>query len=69
MVSNPGAIEEFCSSENLVVLDIQRPQPALLAHGDRNEVADLDQLRLREIPVQAFPQRIVGGQSQVMHSA
>ncbi len=29
-----------------MVLDIQRPQPTLLAHGDRNEVADLNQFRL-----------------------
>ena len=28
-----------------MVLDIQGPQPALLAHGDRDEVADLNQLR------------------------
>src|SRR3954470_3282729 len=35
--------------QDLVVLDVERAQPALLAHGQRDEVADLDQLRLAEV--------------------
>ena len=44
------------AGENLVMLDVQRAQPALLAHGDGDEIADLDQLRLAEVLVQAVPQ-------------
>src|SRR5256885_10011410 len=43
------------ASENLMVLDVERAQPALLAHGDRNEIADLDQFRLTEVLVQPRP--------------
>ena len=44
-----------------MVLDVQRPQPALLPHGGRDEVAQLDQLRLAEVAVQALPEGVVGG--------
>jgi hypothetical protein len=42
-----------------VVLDAERAQPALLSHGNRDEVADLDQFRLAEMLVQARPERFV----------
>ena len=58
------------SGENLVVLDVEGAQPALLAHRDGDEIADLDQLRLAEVLVQPRPQvRRSTGRSQVMHSA
>src|SRR5471030_1454314 len=50
------------AGENLVVLDVERAQPALLAHGDGNKIADLDQLRLAEMLVQPRPERVVAGQ-------
>ena len=40
----------------------ERAQPALLAHGDGDEVADLDQFRLAEMLVQPRPERVVGRQ-------
>src|ERR1700733_249935 len=50
------------AGENLVMLDVERPQPALLTHGNGDEVADLHQLRLREMRMQTLPQGIVGRQ-------
>ena len=50
------------SGQNLMMLDVQRAQPALLAHRDGDEIADLDQLRLAEVLVQAVPQLVVGRQ-------
>ena len=44
------------------MLDVERAQPALLAHGDGDEIADLDQLRLAEMLVQPRPERVVGRQ-------
>src|ERR1700722_18746184 len=46
----------------LVVLDVQEPQPALLAHGQGDEAAELDQFRLGEMPVKPVPQLIAGVQ-------
>jgi hypothetical protein len=43
-----------------VVLDVERAQPALLAHGDGDEIADLDDLRFGEVRVQPRPQNVVG---------
>jgi len=43
------------TGQNLMVFDVQRAQPALLAHGDGDKIADLDQLRLAEMLVQAGP--------------
>src|SRR2546423_11798956 len=37
--------------EHLMMLDVQGAQPALLAHRERYEIADLDQLRLAEMLV------------------
>src|SRR5271166_7092480 len=47
--------------QHLVVLDAERAQPPLLPHGERGEIADLDQLRLAEMLVQTCPERIVDG--------
>src|ERR1700730_17175260 len=52
-----------CSAgENLVVLDAEGAQPALLSHGQRDEITDLNQLGLAEMLVQAGPELIVNGQ-------
>ena len=48
--------------QDLVVLDVERAQPSLLAHGQRDEVADLDQLRLAEVLVQPRPEFLVDRQ-------
>src|SRR5579872_4146780 len=48
--------------QDLVMLDVQQPQPALLAHGQGDEAAELDQFRLGEVLVQPLPQRVVGVQ-------
>jgi hypothetical protein len=48
--------------EHLVVLDVEEPQPALLAHGQRDEAAKLNQLRLGEVLVKPIPERVVGVQ-------
>src|SRR5215470_2810605 len=44
------------------MLDVERAQPALLAHGKGNEIADLDQLRLGEMRPQPRPEGIIGRQ-------
>src|SRR3974377_472156 len=46
--------------ENLVMLNIHGPQPALLSHCDSDEITDLDQFRFAEMLVQARPEDIVG---------
>jgi len=43
-----------------MVLDVQQPQPALLAHGECDETAELDQLRLGKMFIQSLPERIIG---------
>src|SRR5215831_7353882 len=50
------------AGENLVVLDAERAQPALLPHGQRDEIADLDQLGLAEMLVQPGPELVVDRQ-------
>src|SRR5690348_14332839 len=50
------------AGENLVMLDVERAQPSLLAHGQRHEIADLDQLRLAEMLVQPRPELVVDRQ-------
>ncbi|HMH93807.1 MAG TPA: hypothetical protein VK586_22340, partial [Streptosporangiaceae bacterium] len=42
-----------------MVLDVEQPQPALLAHRQGNEAAELDQFGLGEVPVQPLPQRVI----------
>src|SRR6266571_243845 len=46
--------------EQLLVPDAQRADPALLAAGEGDEVAQLDDLRLGEVGVQALPEGVVG---------
>ena len=48
------------SGEHLVVIDVQEPQPALLAEREADHAAELDQLRLAEVAVQAIPEGIIG---------
>src|SRR5450830_812544 len=50
------------ASENLVMLDVERTQPALLSHGNGDEIADLDQFGLAEVLMQPRPERVVGRQ-------
>src|SRR5262245_24461471 len=50
------------AGQDLVVLNIKSAQPALLAHGQRDEIADLDELRLAEVLVQARPELVVDRQ-------
>src|SRR6266545_2492664 len=46
--------------EQFLVPDAQRADPALLAAGEGDEVAQLDDLRLGEVAVQALPEGVVG---------
>src|ERR1700681_4957023 len=48
--------------ENLVMLDVQCAQPALLSHGNGDEIADLNQFGLTEMLVQTGPQLVAGRQ-------
>jgi hypothetical protein len=41
-----------------VVLDVERPQPALLAHCQGDKAAKLDKLGLAEVPVQPLPELV-----------
>ena len=41
------------------MVDAQQPDPALLAEGEADEAAELDQFRLREVVVQRLPGRVV----------
>src|SRR5262245_44678661 len=43
-----------------MVLDVQKPEPALLAHRERDEATELDELGLGEMLVKALPERVVG---------
>ena len=58
----PRSHRSVGAGEDLVVLDVQRPQPTLLAHRDGNEIADLHQFRLREMRVQTLPKRVIRGE-------
>src|SRR5262249_58249017 len=51
-----------CAGQYLMLLDIERAQPTLLAHGQGDEIADLDQFRLAEVLVQTRPELVVDGQ-------
>src|SRR5690348_1947328 len=48
------------SGQHLVMFDVEEAQPALLAHRERYEAAELDQFGLGEVPVKPLPQRVVG---------
>src|SRR4051812_31072681 len=45
---------------DLVVLDVEQPQPALLAERQRDRAAELDELRLAEVRVHPLPEGVVG---------
>ena len=45
--------------KNLMMLDVERAQPALLTHRQGDEVTDLDQFGLAVVLVQARPERVV----------
>src|SRR5215831_600222 len=45
---------------HLMVIDVEEPQPALLAEREPDHAAELDQLGLGEVLVHAVPERIVG---------
>src|SRR5690242_20702560 len=45
---------------HLMVVDVEKPQPALLAEGQPDHAAELDQLGLGEVLVEAVPERVVG---------
>src|SRR5689334_8595578 len=42
------------------MLDVEQPQPALLAHSQGDEAAELDELGLAEVPIEPLPERVVG---------
>src|SRR5215469_25534 len=44
------------------MLNVEQPQPALLAERQGDEAAELHELRLAEMTVQPIPQRVVVGQ-------
>src|SRR5262249_10729294 len=48
------------AGEDLVVVDIEQAQPALLSEGQADHAAQLDQLNLVEVLVHALPERVVG---------
>ena len=56
----PGAIDASVPGMHLVVIDVEQPQPALLAERQPDHAAQLDQLGLTEVRVQAVPERVVG---------
>src|SRR4051794_10573662 len=45
-----------------MMLDIESAQPTLLTHGERDEIADFDQLRFAEIFAQSPPEFVIDGQ-------
>src|SRR5712691_1363139 len=49
--------------QHLVMLDVEQPQPALLAEGQRDEAAEFHQFRLGEMTVQTLPAGIIVRQS------
>ncbi len=53
-----GSHRRVRAGEVLVVVDAEQPDPALLAEGQRDAVAQLDQLRLGEVRVQPGPERV-----------
>src|SRR4029077_19696663 len=59
---SPGRQPRCRSRHDLVMLDIEEPQPALLPEREADHAAELDQLRLAELLVHAVPERIVGGE-------
>src|SRR4029077_16113 len=60
--SKPRRHRSVGAGQHLMMLDVQGAQPALLAHGERDEIADLDQLRFAEMLVQPCPDLVGRGQ-------
>src|SRR5919107_6190294 len=48
------------AGHDLVVVDVEQPQPALLAERQRDRAPELDELRLAEVRVHPPPERVVG---------
>src|SRR5258708_40053716 len=48
------------SGHDLVVIDAEQPQPALLPQREADEAAELDQLGLAEMPMHALPEGAAG---------
>src|SRR5919107_243378 len=62
LVARPeaGRHRRVGAGHDLVVVDVQHPQPALLAERQADEASELDQLRLGEVRVHALPEGVVG---------
>src|SRR5262245_37438527 len=48
------------AGEHLVVVDVEQPQPALLAQRQPDHATELDQLGFVEVLVHALPERVIG---------
>src|SRR5579883_1829463 len=59
-LDNPGGEAGAGVAEHLAVADGEGADPALLAEGQGNEEAQLDQLGLAELAVQLGPEGVVG---------
>src|SRR5258708_802606 len=59
--SETGRHRRVGAGKNLMMLDVERAQPALLAHRQGDEIADLDQFGLAVMLVQPIPEFIAGG--------
>src|SRR5206468_1800274 len=45
-----------------MMLDVQQAQPTLLAHGQCDKAAELDELRLGKMFIEALPERVISGE-------
>src|SRR5919199_359003 len=59
----PGRHRRVRAGHDLVVLDVEQPQPALLAECQADRAAELDELRLAEVRVHPLPEGVVGVQA------
>src|SRR5262249_45373263 len=48
------------ASQHLIMLDIEKPQPTLLAEREPDHAAELDKFRLREVATHALPELVAG---------
>src|ERR1700730_1338373 len=48
------------SGQHFVVLDIEKPQPTLLAQREPDHTAEFNQFRLGEMAMEAIPEGVVG---------
>ena len=53
--TNDVIIDASVASRNHAVIDVEQAQPALLAEGEADHAAELDELRLAEVAVQPLP--------------